>query len=107
VGNRVEFGRDISEQFPKRRAQINTQHLSGQSHPSMSLKIFRGEFVAFFAGQVPVEAHKNIIDSFQKLIVSPKRFICAHGEQLSQAKAKVAGHGVSFYFGVLTARICF
>ena len=47
----------------------------------MSLKILLGKFVAFFAGQIPVEGHKNIIDSFQKLIVSPKRFICAHGEQ--------------------------
>src|SRR5437870_12149927 len=53
----------------------------------MSLKILLGKFVAFFAGQIPVEGHKNIIDSFQKLIVSPKRFICAHGEQLSQTKA--------------------
>jgi hypothetical protein len=38
----------------------------------MSLKILLGKFVAFFAGQIPVEGHKNIIDSFQKLIVSPK-----------------------------------
>src|SRR5438093_4738947 len=45
----------------------------------MSLKILLGKFVAFFAGQIPVEGHKNIIDSFQKLIVSSKRFICAHG----------------------------
>jgi hypothetical protein len=37
------------------------------------------------AGGIP--GHKNIIDSFQKLIVSPKRFIRAHGEQLSQTKA--------------------
>jgi hypothetical protein len=47
----------------------------------MSLKILLGKFVAFFAGQIPVKGHKNIIDSFQKLIVSPKRFICTHGEQ--------------------------
>src|SRR2546430_1017140 len=60
-------------------AQINTQRLFGQSHPFMSLKILLGKFVAFFAGQIPVEGHKNIIDSFQKLIVSSKRFICAHG----------------------------
>ncbi len=45
----------------------------------MSLKILLGKFVTFFAGQIPVKGHKNIIDSFQKLIVSPKRFICAHG----------------------------
>jgi hypothetical protein len=37
------------------------------------------QVVAFFAVQIPVEGHKNIIDPFQKLIVSPKRFICAHG----------------------------
>ena len=53
----------------------------------MSLKMLLGKFVAFFAGQIPVEGQKNIIDSFQKLIVSPNRFICAHGEQLSQTKA--------------------
>ena len=45
----------------------------------MSLKILLGKFVTFFAGQIPVKGHKNIIDSFQKLIVSPKRFISAHG----------------------------
>ena len=48
----------------------------------MSLKILLGKFMACFAGQVPIEGHKNIIDSFQKLIVSPKRFICTHGEHL-------------------------
>jgi hypothetical protein len=52
--------------LPKRRAQINTQRLSGQSHPFMSLKILLGNFVAFFAGQILVEGHKNIIDSFSK-----------------------------------------
>jgi hypothetical protein len=38
----------------------------------MSFKILLGEFVAFFAGQIAVEGHKNIIDSLQQLIVSPK-----------------------------------
>src|SRR4029077_16689362 len=55
-------------------------------HRFMSLKILLGKFVAFFAGQIPVEGQKNIIDSFQKLIVSPKRFICVQSEQLSQLK---------------------
>jgi hypothetical protein len=51
----------------------------------MRLKILLGKFVTFFAGQIPVEGHKNIIDSFQKLIVSPKRFICAHSDIQSQS----------------------
>jgi len=53
--NSAEFWGDSSQRFPKRRAQINTQRLSGQSHPFMILKILLGKFVTFFAGQIPVE----------------------------------------------------
>jgi hypothetical protein len=81
------LGATSANGFRNAGQQINTQRLSGQSHPLMSLEILLGKFVAFFAGQIPVERHKNIIDSFQKLIVSPKRFIFTHGEQLSQTKA--------------------
>jgi hypothetical protein len=51
----------------------------------MSLKILLCKFVAFFSGQIPVKGHKNIINSFQKLIISPKRFIVAHGGIKSQS----------------------
>jgi hypothetical protein len=57
----------------------------------MSLKILLGELVAFFARQIPVEGHKNIIDSFQKLIVSPKRFICAHDYFFSSMRTRSIG----------------
>jgi hypothetical protein len=57
----------------------------------MSLKILLGKFVAFFAGQIPVEGHKNIIDSFQKLIVSPKRFICAHDYFFTSMRTRSIG----------------
>jgi hypothetical protein len=51
----------------------------------MSLKILLCKFVAFFSGQIVVKGHKNIINSFQKLIISPKRFIGAHGGIKSQS----------------------
>ena len=61
----------------------------------MSLKILLGKLVAFFARHIPVEGHKNIINSFQKLIISPKRFIGAHGGIKSQSARIVnTNHGI-------------
>src|SRR5262249_3905619 len=71
----------------------------------MSLKILLGKFIACFAGQVPVEGHKNIIDSFQKLIVSPKRFICTHGEQLSFRFVRTDGRKKQAPAGVFPPRL--
>jgi hypothetical protein len=47
----------------------------------MSLKILLGKFVAFFARQIPVQGHKNIIDSFTEFFL-PRR------EKLSEGKGK-------------------
>ena len=76
-------------EFPDTNACLvihQVEEFCEQIHAAAEVQL-SGWVVAFVAGQIPVEGHKNIIDSFQKLIVSPKRLICAHGEQLSQTKA--------------------